>query len=173
MRNWFRLLLALLSLMVAGAAQADELRPGYLELTQKDAWEAQIGHLKSWLKGRSGFLLLEFNIPRMGLRADAVLLINGCVVILEFKVGGTITHQLDLNQVWEYALDTKNFHEPSHDLPVIPVLPQGFKGRPSSSKRSTPSKLWNFLPRTLLKSSGLAHPFSLIAELFFKTVGET
>jgi len=93
-----------------------------VELTQKDAWEAQIGHLKSWLKGRSGFLLLEFNIPRMGLRADAVLLINGCVVILEFKVGGTITHQLDLNQVWEYALDTKNFHEPSHDLPVIPVL---------------------------------------------------
>lgn len=48
MRNWFRLLLALLSLMVAGAAQADELRPGYLELTQKDAqhwrlvWKAPV-----------------------------------------------------------------------------------------------------------------------------------
>jgi hypothetical protein len=24
--------------------------------------------------------------------------------------------------VWEYALDTKNFHEPSHSLPIIPVL---------------------------------------------------
>ena len=24
--------------------------------------------------------------------------------------------------MWEYALDTKNFHEPSHALPIIPVL---------------------------------------------------
>ena len=93
-----------------------------VDLTQKDAWESQIDLLKSWLKARSGFLLLEFNIPRMGLRADVVLLINGCVVILEFKVGEKAVYQGDLNQVWEYALDTKNFHEPSHDLPIIPVL---------------------------------------------------
>jgi hypothetical protein len=93
-----------------------------VDLTQKDAWEAQVGFLKTWLKDRSGYLLLEFNIPRMGLRADAVLLLSGCVVILEFKVGEKSTQQGGLNQVWEYALDTKNFHEPSHDLPVIPVL---------------------------------------------------
>lgn len=93
-----------------------------VDLTQKDAWVAQIGHLRAWLKARSGFLLLEFNIPRMGLRADAVLLISGCVVILEFKVGEKNPSTADLNQVWEYALDTKNFHEPSHGLPVIPVL---------------------------------------------------
>src|SRR6185369_12642347 len=65
---------------------------------------------------------LEFNIPRMGLRADAVLLISGCVVILEFKVGETSVAQHALAQVWQYALDTKNFHETSHEVPVIPVL---------------------------------------------------
>lgn len=26
------------------------------------------------------------------------------------------------NKVWEYALDTRNFHDPSHDLSIVPVL---------------------------------------------------
>jgi hypothetical protein len=51
-----------------------------------------------------------------------VLLISGCVVILEFKVGETSVAQHALAQVWQYALDTKNFHETSHEVPVIPVL---------------------------------------------------
>lgn len=89
---------------------------------QRDAWAAQVQFLKTWLCGRAGFLLLEFNIPRMGLRADAILLLGGCVLILEFKVGEKQAHQSALNQVWEYALDTKNFHEPSHVLPIVPVL---------------------------------------------------
>lgn len=93
-----------------------------VELPQRDTWKSQIELLKAWLKGRSGFLLLEFNIPRMGLRADAVLLVGGCVIILEFKVGEKGARQGDLAQVWEYALDTKNFHEPSHELPIIPIL---------------------------------------------------
>jgi len=89
---------------------------------QRDAWSASIDLLKPLLANRPGHLLLEFNIPRMGLRADAVLLLPGCVVILEFKVGAQHAFRADLNQVWEYALDTKNFHEPSHGLPIIPVL---------------------------------------------------
>ncbi|MEP7311500.1 MAG: DUF2075 domain-containing protein [Pseudomonadota bacterium] len=93
-----------------------------IETSQRDAWQAQIELLKGWLKGRSGTLLLEFNIPRMGLRADAVLLFAGCVVILEFKVGEKSAARAALAQVWEYALDTKNFHEPSHAVPIIPVL---------------------------------------------------
>jgi len=93
-----------------------------IELEQRDAWRAQIEFLKEWVRGRSGTLLLEFNIPRMGLRADALLLISGCVVILEFKVGEASVAQHALAQVWQYALDTKNFHETSHEVPVIPVL---------------------------------------------------
>ncbi len=54
-----------------------------VDLDQRNAWSAQIDFLQTWLTGRSGFLLLEFNIPRMDLRTDAVLL-DGCIVILEF-----------------------------------------------------------------------------------------
>ena len=99
-----------------------------IELAQRDAWLAEIELLRHWLKGRNGTLLLEFNIPRMGLRADAVLVIAGCIVILEFKVGDSTGGQVALNQVWQYALDTKNFHETSHELPIVPILvPTGLK----------------------------------------------
>lgn len=93
-----------------------------LEIEQRNAWLEQLDYLKSLLIGRTGFLLLEFNIPRMGLRVDAVLLLGGCVVMLEFKVGESTVTSAARNQVWEYALDTKNFHEPSHALPIVPVL---------------------------------------------------
>lgn len=93
-----------------------------VELEQRDAWRVQIGFLKQWLRGRSGSVFLEFNIPRMGLRADAVLLLAGCVVILEFKVGETTSARPAFTQVWQYALDTKNFHETSHAVPIVPVL---------------------------------------------------
>ena len=92
-----------------------------VDLEQRDAWRVQIDFLK-WVRGRSGSVFLEFNIPRMGLRADAVLLIAGCVVILEFKVGEKSAAWHALAQVWQYALDTKNFHETSHAVPIIPVL---------------------------------------------------
>ncbi len=98
-----------------------------IDTLQRDAWSYTIALLRQSLEGRAGYLLLEFNIPRMGLRADAVLLVGGSVVILELKVGESLASKAACNQVWEYALDTKNFHEPSHDLPIIPVLvPTGY-----------------------------------------------
>lgn len=99
-----------------------------IETAQRDAWTATILLLKQYLVGHQGHLLLEFNIPRMGARADAVLLLAGCVAVLEFKVGETLASTSARNQVWEYALDTKNFHEPSHPLPIVPVLiPTGYR----------------------------------------------
>jgi hypothetical protein len=44
--------------------------------TQKDAWLAQIGFLQDRIVGLTGALFLEFNIPRMGRRIDAVLLLG-------------------------------------------------------------------------------------------------
>ena len=54
---------------------------------QKDAWLAQIGFLQANISGISGSLFLEFNIPRMGRRIDAVLLSRAVVFVIEFKVG--------------------------------------------------------------------------------------
>lgn len=90
--------------------------------SQKDAWLAQIGFLHSCLRGLSGSLFLEFNIPRMGRRIDTVLLIGPVVFVVEFKVGERGFDRTAIDQVWDYALDLKNFHEASHTAPIVPIL---------------------------------------------------
>lgn len=89
---------------------------------QKNAWNEEIGLLKSILQEYSGDVFFEYSIPRLGKRVDVVLLINGVVLCLEFKVGAKRFETADKEQVWDYALDIKNFHEPSRDLFVAPVL---------------------------------------------------
>lgn len=42
--------------------------------------------------------------------------------MVEFKVGSKEFTGADVNQVWDYALDLKYFHEESHHLPIIPIL---------------------------------------------------
>ena len=55
--------------------------------TQRSAWIEQIQFLQSSLKGLTGSLFLEFNIPRMGRRIDAVVLTGPVIFVIEFKVG--------------------------------------------------------------------------------------
>jgi hypothetical protein len=90
--------------------------------TQKDAWLAEIGFLQARLVGLTGSLFLEFNIPRMGRRIDAVLLIGPVVFVIEFKVGESEFERAAIDQVWDYALDLKNFHVASHTVSIIPIL---------------------------------------------------
>src|SRR5437660_1166411 len=89
---------------------------------QTEAWLTQIDTLREVLRGLSGSLFLEFNIPRMGRRIDAVLLIGPVVFVIEFKVGETRFERVAINQVWDYALDLKNFHEGSHAASIVPIL---------------------------------------------------
>jgi Uncharacterized conserved protein (DUF2075) len=90
--------------------------------TQKDAWLVQIGFLQEHLAGLTGSLFFEFNIPRMGRRIDAVLLLGPVVFVVEFKVGERAFDRGSLDQVWDYALDLKNFHEASHAASLVPIL---------------------------------------------------
>jgi hypothetical protein len=90
--------------------------------TQRDAWIAEIEILRSQLNGISGSIFLEFNIPRMGRRIDAVLIINQVVFPVEFKIGEASFDRSAVDQVWDYALDLKNFHEASHDASIVPIL---------------------------------------------------
>lgn len=89
---------------------------------QKNAWSEEIGLLKSILSGQKGYIFFEYSIPRLGKRIDVVLVINGSVLCLEFKVGAERYECADKEQVWDYALDLKNFHEESRDLYIAPVL---------------------------------------------------
>lgn len=93
-----------------------------LATAQKGAWLEQIAFLQKNLDGLRGTLYLEFNIPRMGSRIDAVLLIGPVVFVVEFKVGEATFDQAAIDQVWDYALDLKNFHEASHQASLVPIL---------------------------------------------------
>ena len=90
--------------------------------TQRDAWLEQIAFLQDRLVGLTGALFLEFNIPRMGRRVDAALLLGPVVFVIEFKVGESAFERAAVDQVWDYALDLKNFHEASHSVSIIPIL---------------------------------------------------
>jgi hypothetical protein len=93
-----------------------------LDTTQKDAWLDEIRILKSVLPGNEGSIYFEFSIPRMGRRIDVVLLIGAVVFVLEFKVGEREFKSHAIDQVWDYALDLKNFHESTHMQFVAPIL---------------------------------------------------
>lgn len=90
--------------------------------TQRDAWIAQISILTTSLNGIDGNIFLEFNIPRMGKRIDTVIIVGPVVFAVEFKVGETIFDRSAIEQVWDYALDLKNFHEASHTVSIVPIL---------------------------------------------------
>ena len=51
-----------------------------------------------------------------------MLLCNGIIFCIEFKVGQTTILEADIDQVLDYALDLKNFHKLSRDKLIIPIL---------------------------------------------------
>ncbi|HET6595351.1 MAG TPA: hypothetical protein VFG81_06995, partial [Anaerolineales bacterium] len=93
-----------------------------LEPTQRDAWMVEINILQKTLQPYQGSIYFEYSIPRMGRRIDVVVVTGSTIFVLEFKVGENkfLAHALD--QVWDYALDLKNFHETSHAHFIAPLL---------------------------------------------------
>ena len=93
-----------------------------LEELQINAWRKQIHILKDQLEGFEGQLYFEFAIPRMGKRVDNIVIINEVAFIIEFKVGDGGYEKHAIEQVIDYTIDLKNFHEGSHKIKLIPVL---------------------------------------------------
>lgn len=93
-----------------------------VQQNQRDAWVEEIEILKSTVRDREGSIYFEYSIPRMGKRIDVVLLIGPVIFVLEFKVGEKEFQTYALDQVFDYALDLKNFHESSQNKLIAPVL---------------------------------------------------
>lgn len=93
-----------------------------LDEQQRNAWNSQIELLHHELVGIEGDILFEFSIPRMGRRVDCIILSHGHVYVIEFKVGSDTFEAYAVDQVVDYALDLKNFHEGSHSRMVFPIL---------------------------------------------------
>ena len=93
-----------------------------LEELQVNAWRKQISVLKDQLSEFEGQIYLEFAIPRMGKRVDNIVIIDAVAFIIEFKVGDGGYEKHAIEQVIDYTIDLKNFHEGSHNIKLIPVL---------------------------------------------------
>lgn len=95
-----------------------------IEPAQRDAWVEQVSIMKRALAelGSDGLIAFEFAVPRMGKRIDVLLVTAGVVFVLEFKVGERTYSADGINQVWDYALDLKNFHSTSHHATIVPIL---------------------------------------------------
>jgi hypothetical protein len=89
-----------------------------------NSWVEEIETLRNVLvpyKER-GSVYFEYNIPRMGRRADVIAIIDDLIFIFEFKTAGSkFTHEA-ITQVWDYALDLKNFQEGSLERIIVPIL---------------------------------------------------
>lgn len=97
--------------------------PFALEPSQRAAWNYQIQHLRELARELpDAHAFMEFLIPRMGRRADLILLTNGIVFVIEYKLGVSQFDRSSLDQVYGYGLDLKHFHETSHRLPIVPIL---------------------------------------------------
>lgn len=94
-----------------------------LEDLQRNAWMGQIKVLKNQLIAfPEGQVYFEFAIPRMGKRVDVIVVIKHIVFVIEFKVGDASYGNHAIEQVIDYTLDLKNFHEGSHNIQLIPVV---------------------------------------------------
>ena len=95
-----------------------------VEATQRDAWLCQITLLKAALTGLGsrGSVYFEYAVPRLGKRIDVLLLLNHVIFVFEFKVGERDYLSTAKDQVWDYAVDLKNFHETSHSKAIAPIL---------------------------------------------------
>jgi hypothetical protein len=108
---------------VLDSLKAQASQQGYPpQATQIAAWELEISCLRNVLGSWTGSVYFEYTIPRMGRRIDVVALVGPVIFVLEFKGGSYRFESSALDQVWDYALDLKNFHETSHGPIVAPLL---------------------------------------------------
>ena len=135
--------------------------------TELIAWEFQISILKEVLANYNGHLFFEFSIPRMGKRVDCLLIINNIVFVIEFKVGEKDFTLQNIEQVWDYALDLKNFHKPSHSLLLVPIL-VATKARPTQFEIITSSHADNLINPLKTNAQSLGQTITQVIE-FFKT----
>ena len=97
--------------------------PFAVEQAQRAAWIYQIRHLRQLATELpNAYFFFEFLIPRMGRRADLIVIQGSLIFVIEYKVGASGFDRSSIDQVFGYGLDLKNFHETSHNKGIVPIL---------------------------------------------------
>ncbi|MGI9129300.1 MAG: DNA/RNA helicase domain-containing protein [Roseomonas sp.] len=129
MRPWFTQSLEALrrqtpAQIAASLAYEQAARFGTLELKQRDSWEASAALLQDALaEGDASWrIFMECDLLRLEKRADAILLTDRAIFVLEFKIGAQKPDLADLRQTDNYAMDLHDFHAGSRGVPIIPIL---------------------------------------------------
>ena len=129
MRPWFAQSLAEFrrqtpAQIAAALAYQQAARFAGLEVQQRDSWEQSAALLQNALaEGDSNWhIFMECDLLRLEKRADAILLTDRAIFVLEFKMGAQRPDLADLRQTDNYAMDLHDFHAGSRGVPIIPVL---------------------------------------------------
>ena len=107
-------------------AWRDSIRPLQEEVTKSIVTNAL---------ARDYSAILEYMLPMESRRPDVIMLVGGCVMIVELK-GKAYPTQADLDQVAAYARDLRNYHRECANRDVHPVLvPTAATGDPRRARR--------------------------------------
>lgn len=97
--------------------------PFPLDQNSRNSFVHEIRLLQRVLKSvPDGSIALEYTIPRIGERIDVVIACAGILYILEFKVGESSYPRHATDQVVDYALALKNFHQESFQKKIVPLV---------------------------------------------------
>ncbi len=89
---------------------------------QVGAWKDTIEILKQQLSDKKeGVLSLEYTIPRINRRIDALVFYKNIIFVLEFKCGMKNYCKETYEQVIDYAFDLHFFHELSEKKLIVPI----------------------------------------------------
>lgn len=92
-------------------------------IQQSNTWEQEISILKEQLRDfTEGRIIFEYTIPRVAKRVDVVVLHKNIVFVIEFKCGDDEYRSSTYEQVYDYALDLRNFQKQSHDKLLVPIM---------------------------------------------------
>jgi hypothetical protein len=116
------------SSIIGELAQANSAARFPLSPEAIDAWRDQLPPLTSVVRAltekfpsaRDWQILLEYPIPMVGRRIDAVILAHDVIVVIETKTGNSRTAAV--RQVEDYALNLACFHEASAGLVIVPIV---------------------------------------------------
>ncbi len=112
-------------------------------------------------------LLLEYPIPRRRGRIDAVMLAWDLIFCIEFKTGKEKHCRQAEQQVEDYALDLRDFHEQSHGRRIVPTV---VAAKASENALGPIPGKWDDLVRPVLRVNATGLPDALSAAFAAETI---